>query len=143
MENRKKTILVVDDTEINIDILVELLGDDYDILVALSGERAIKIATKKEIDLILLDIMMPDMDGYETCEVLKASEDTKGIPIIFITAKSEEDSINRAYEVGGADYVTKPFKIKELQARVNTQLDMQQLISELEVLKEKLRDSTR
>ncbi len=131
---KKITILVVDDTETNIDILLNLLGDDYDLTVALSGESALEIANTESLDLILLDIMMPQMDGYEVCEILKANDKTKDIPVIFITAKTDEDSIEKAYEVGGIDYVTKPFKPRELTARVKTQLNLKFLIEDLEFI---------
>jgi diguanylate cyclase (GGDEF)-like protein len=133
MDTKKQTILVVDDTETNIDILLELLSD-YDVVVATNGLSAISIAKEEDINLLLLDIMMPEMDGYEVCARLKKDETTKKIPIIFITAKTDEDSIEKAYEVGGIDYVTKPFKPKELLARVRTQLEMQSLLQNLEYL---------
>ena len=131
MKDNMPTILVVDDTETNIDILIELLSN-YNVAVALNGERAIKIANKKKIDLILLDIMMPIMDGYETCKRLKSDDNTKDIPIIFITAKVDEHSIEYGYDVGAIDYITKPFKPKELIARVKTQLKLKSLIDNLE-----------
>ena len=127
------TILLVDDTEQNIDILVGLLRD-YDLLVALDGESALEVVEEESVDLILMDIMMPEMDGFETCKRLKAMEQGKDIPIIFITAKTDEESIEAAYDVGGLDYVTKPFKPKELLARVRTQLKLKQLIDNLEHL---------
>lgn len=131
MKKNMPIILVVDDTETNIDILIELLSD-YNVAVALNGERAIKIANKKNIDLILLDIMMPVMDGYETCKRLKSNDKTKDIPIIFITAKVDEKSIENGYDIGGIDYITKPFKPRELIARVKTQLKLKSLIDNLE-----------
>jgi len=134
MLNSKKTVLIVDDTETNIDILLELLGDTYDVLVALDGEGAIEIVNEDSIDLILLDIMMPVMDGYDVCTILKSKVSTKDIPIIFITAKTDEDSIEKAYDVGGSDYVTKPFKPRELLARVKTQLHLKALIDNLEYI---------
>jgi len=134
MPKNMPTILVVDDTETNIDILVELLGDDYDVMVALDGKSAIEIANEEEVELILLDIMMPDMDGYDTCKILKDKPNTKDIPIIFITAKVDEDSIEKAYVNGGIDYVTKPFKPKELIARIKTQLKLKCLIKHLEYI---------
>jgi len=127
------TILLVDDTEQNIDILVGLL-QDYDLLVALDGASAIEIVQDERVDLILLDIMMPELDGFETCERIKKMEKGKDIPIIFITAKTDEESIESAYDAGGLDYVTKPFKPKELIARVKTQLKLKQLIDHLEHL---------
>lgn len=123
------TILLVDDTESNIDILVETLGEEYDLLVALDGESALEMAREEEIDLILLDIMMPQMDGFEVCEALKQSPKTKEIPIIFITAKTDAESIDKVYDIGGADYVTKPFREKELKKRVKTQLELAALKS--------------
>ena len=131
MEN--KTILVVDDTISNLDIMGVIL-DKYDVMDATSGKDALEILDEEQIDLILLDIMMPDMNGYEVCEILKANPKTKDIPIIFITAKTDENSIEKAYDVGGIDYVTKPFKPKELLARVKTQLHVQNLQNELRVL---------
>jgi len=133
-------ILVVDDTESNIDILVELLGDDYEVMVSLDGEGALEIAQEDDIDLILLDIMMPEMDGYEVCNRLKEKEKTKHIPIIFLTAKSDEDSIEKAYDVGGTDYVTKPFRPKELLARVKKELTMQKLIQDLQQTQKELQE---
>jgi len=133
IENRQ-TILLVDDTETNIDILLELLGDEYDVMVALSGQGALEIVKDDKIDLILLDIMMPEMDGYEVCQILKNDNSTKDIPVIFITAKTDEDSIEKAYEVGGVDYVTKPFKPRELIVRVKTHIKLKNLIENLEYM---------
>ena len=132
MKNEQPTILVVDDAASNIDILLELLSDDYDIMVALDGESALELASKESFDLILLDITMPKMDGYEVCTILKSDDATKDIPVIFITAKTDEKSIEKAYKVGGIDYVTKPFKFLELSARVKTQLNLKFLIQNLE-----------
>ena len=134
MHKSLPTILVVDDTETNIDILVDLLSDDYDVMVALDGQSALEIAYEENVELILLDIMMPYMDGYETCKILKANPKTQNIPIIFITAKIDEDSIEKAYETGGLDYVTKPFKPRELLARIKTQLKLKFLIDNLEYI---------
>ena len=127
-------ILVVDDTESSIEILVELLGSDYDVLVALDGETAIEIANEDKPKLILLDIVMPELNGFAVCQRLKDSICTKDIPIIFITAKTDEESIETAYDLGGIDYVTKPFKPKELLARVKTQIELKNLIASLEHL---------
>lgn len=130
----KSTILIVDDTDTNIDVLLALLGEKYDVLVALDGKSALDIAKKEEIDLILLDIMMPEMDGYEVCETLKKSYETKDIPVLFITAKTDEDSIEKAYDVGGSDYITKPFKPRELLVRMKTQLKLRELINHLDYI---------
>ncbi len=127
-----KKILVVDDTESNIEILLDLLGDKYDLMIALDGKSALELAKEDNPDLILLDIMMPDMDGYEVCTILKNSQNTAHIPVIFITSKTDGNSIKMAYEVGGADYVTKPFKPLELYARIKNQLELRYLIDTLE-----------
>ena len=107
-ENDKKMILVVDDTEANIDILVEILGDKYDIAVALDGESALEIVESDLPDLILLDIMMPGMDGYEVCHRLKADDRSKNTPVIFVTAKDQIEDKMDGYDLGAVDYVTKP-----------------------------------
>ena len=133
--NNNPTILIVDDTESNIDILVHTLGRKFDIIVVLDGKSALEMVEKEKIDLILLDIVMPKMNGYEVCEKLKSNEKTKDIPIIFLTAKIDEKSIEKAYEMGGADYVKKPFIIKELLARINKELSVQKLAKELEETK--------
>ncbi len=121
-----KTILIVDDTAANLDILSEFLVD-YDVISAICGQDALSIANKEKIDLILLDIMMPQMDGYEVCQKLKENQKTKNIPIIFITARTDEDSIEKAFDAGGVDYITKPFKPKELLSRIKTQLHLRHL----------------
>ncbi len=130
----KSTILIVDDTETNIDVLLELLGEKYDVLVAVDGKTALDLANQEKIDLILLDIMMPEMDGYEVCERLKSSEETQNIPVLFITAKTDEDSIEKAYDIGGSDYITKPFKPRELLVRIKTQLKLKELINHLDFI---------
>jgi len=128
-----KTILAVDDTVTNLDILEELL-DQYDVISTISGKDALKIIDEEEVDLILLDIMMPDMDGFEVCQILKSNERTKDIPIIFITARTDEDSIEKAYDLGGADYVTKPFRPKELLSRVKKELKYKDMVDKLNFL---------
>jgi diguanylate cyclase (GGDEF)-like protein len=128
-----KTILIVDDTISNLDILSELL-ENYDVIDATNGKDALEIVDEEDVDLILLDIMMPTMDGYEVCQKLKKSPRTADIPIIFITAKTDEDSIEKAYDIGGSDYITKPFKVKELQARVKRELQIKDLQNELKIL---------
>ncbi len=132
MQENKKTILVVDDTETNIDILLEYLDDEYDVVVALDGETALNIVSQEKIDIILLDIVMPDMDGYEVCKLLKIDDKTKNIPVIFITASTDKEAIAKAYNVGGIDYVSKPFTSCELLARIKNQLELRSLIDTLE-----------
>ncbi len=116
-------LLLVDDTPENIDVLFGLLKPHYDLKIATRAEKALKLCDESHsIDLILLDIMMPGMDGYEVCRILKSQPHTCDIPILFITAKSEVDDIVKGFELGGTDYLTKPFRPAELLARVRTQL---------------------
>jgi len=124
--SKQKSILIVDDTQTNVETLMSLLEEKYDILAALSGEDALEILEEESVDLILLDIMMPGIDGYETCTRVKSNPKTQDIPVIFITAMSDEDSLERAYDVGGIDYITKPFKVKEVLSRISTQLSLQE-----------------
>ncbi len=132
MEN-KATILAVDDTESNLDMMLAILKN-YDVIPLTNGEDTLNIAKEEKIDLILLDILMPGMDGFEVCRKLKEDPKTKEIPIIFITAKSDEESIEKAYEIGGIDYVTKPFRPVELKERVKTQLELRAMMHHLEWL---------
>lgn len=124
-------ILIVDDVKTNLILLSGLL-DEYDVTQASNGRDAIKIASENYFDLILLDIVMPDMDGYEVCKRLKSVEATKDIPVVFATGITDEDSIDKAYKAGGVDYVTKPFKSKELLARVRTQVSFRNVKQDLE-----------
>ena len=133
---KNKTILVVDDVASNLDILVEHL-DDYEIIDTIDGYEAIEIAYEEHIDLILLDIVMPNIDGFEVCRKLKADPATSDIPIIFLTANSDEKSVERAYEVGGIDYVTKPFRKKELLSRINTHIKLSEYTHNLENIVER------
>lgn len=120
--SKEQKILVVDDEPINIDVLTGLLKPEYALLVAKSGERALKAARTGRPDLILLDIMMPEMDGYEVCRRLKADEATRDIPVIFITAMNEVEDEANGLQIGAADYITKPVSPPILMARVKTQL---------------------
>ena len=128
----KPTILVVDDTPENIDVLRGILGEDYTIKIATSGELALKIAAAQPPDLILLDVMMPGMDGYETCGQLKANPRTRAIPVIFVTAKAETGDEVQGLELGAVDYLTKPVIPAIVKARVQTQLALRQARLELE-----------
>jgi len=130
---KNETILIVDDTVSNLDILSELLKE-YDLIESTNGAEALEIVNDEKVDLILLDIMMPEMDGHEVCQVLKGNPKTADIPIIFITAKTDEESIEKAYNVGGSDYIAKPFKTKELLARVKRELKITKLQNELKRL---------
>ncbi len=118
----KQTVLVVDDTPENIDVLKGILSDSYRVKAAIDGEKALKICAKSPPDLILLDVMMPEMDGYEVCRRLKADSATRSIPVIFVTAKNEVEDETHGFLVGGADYITKPVSPPLVRARVNTHL---------------------
>ncbi|MFH1251082.1 MAG: hybrid sensor histidine kinase/response regulator [bacterium] len=123
METKEHTILIVDDVTTNLDLLKGLLFEQYNVKVANNGPLAIKIAQMGTgPDLILLDIMMPGMNGFQVCEQLKSDPKTQDIPIIFLTAKTEIEDIVMGFEAGGVDYLTKPFNPHELLARVNTQI---------------------
>lgn len=124
--NNRQKVLIVDDVARNIQLVANFLKQaGYDINYALSGKSAINHVKFEKFDLILLDIMMPEMDGFEVCQKLKSSPDTKEIPVIFLTAKTDIDSITKAFEAGGLDYITKPFNKAELLVRVKTHLDLQ------------------
>lgn len=118
-------ILIVDDVAKNIQVVANLLKDeDYRLSFAMAGEQAIEILKNKTYDLILLDIMMPGMNGYDTCKAIKKLPNYAEIPIIFLSAKNDQDSIVLGFEAGGQDYVTKPFNSSELLARVRTHLKL-------------------
>lgn len=125
-KNQKESprILIVDDTPRNIQLLGNLLKEDYQINVANTGKKAIEMIKKIPPDLILLDVMMPEMDGFETCRILKMDQTYKDIPIIFLTARSQTEDIVKGFESGGVDYVTKPFNSLELKIRVKTHIDL-------------------
>lgn len=125
-------ILVVDDLETNLDILVDILGKFYTISAVMDGETALRETAKYPPDLILLDIMMPGMDGFEVCRQLKSNPETASIPVIFVTAKVETEDIIKAFEIGAVDYVTKPYNPPELMARVNTHLQLRHALTEIE-----------
>ena len=121
-------ILVVDDTPANIQTVAGILkGKGYQLSVATNGQQALDVLERIRPDLILLDVMMPDIDGFETCRRIKNSEAWRDIPIIFLTAKTETSDIVTGFEVGAVDYVAKPFNAHELLARVNTHLTVDQL----------------
>ena len=129
-------ILVVDDSKTNILILARSLRKHgYEVAVASDGFEAVRRAESEQPDLILLDVMMPDRDGFETCKVLKSSPTTASIPVIFITACSSPENMLKAFEVGGCDYVTKPFRIAEVLARASVHVRLRR--AEQELLRER------
>ena len=121
-------ILVVDDTPANIQTVAAILkGQGYQLSVATNGKQALDVLEKIRPDLILLDVMMPELDGFETCQRIKSTEAWRDIPIIFLTAKTETTDLVKGFEMGAVDYVGKPFNAHELLARVNTHLTVDQL----------------
>jgi signal transduction histidine kinase len=136
-------VLIVDDTPANIDVLGHFLKQSgLDISIALDGEIAQKIISNDKPDLILLDVIMPGVDGYQLCEILKANDQTKNIPIIFITAQFETKDIVKGFEVGGADYIVKPFQELEVLVRIKSQLSIVKLVRELERSNRDLKEFT-
>lgn len=122
-KNSDLRILIVDDEKLNIELAAAYLKEEnYKLSFALNAKSAIECTFAKEIDLILLDINMPQTDGFEVCRMLKEDSKTKHIPVIFLTAQTDIEYISRAFEVGGVDYVSKPFVWAELKARVKTHL---------------------
>ena len=128
----KAVILAVDDTPENLDVVRGILAPQYTVKAAINGPMALKIAEKQPPDLILLDIMMPDMNGYEVCKRLKSNPDTKDIPVIFLTAMNQTTDEASGFELGGADYITKPVNPPILEARVKTHLALKQSMDELQ-----------
>src|SRR3954452_359860 len=127
MTPEQKLILVVDDTPLNISVITGALKDTYKTKVATSGAKALAIAMADEKpELILLDVMMPEMDGYEVCRRLKADPTTREIPVIFLTAQTDAEDETRGFQVGAVDYVHKPFSPAVMKARVHTQLALRE-----------------
>ena len=126
LKAKTASILVIDDSLDNLRVLSATLSEsNYDIRCAKSGKIALKAIAAAPPDLILLDIQMPDLNGYEVCQHLKADSQTQHIPIIFVSALNEALDKVKAFSVGGVDYITKPFQVAEVLARVRNQLDLQ------------------
>jgi sigma-B regulation protein RsbU (phosphoserine phosphatase) len=115
-------VLIVDDVKANVDILVDALRDEYKLSVALDGKKALEAASKTPPDLVLLDIVMPGIDGYEICRRLRAAEATRSLPIMFLSSLEDVKDKARGFEAGGNDYLTKPFEVLEVKARVRSLL---------------------
>ncbi|WP_406733131.1 two-component system response regulator [Vibrio scophthalmi] len=144
--NNRAIILAVDDTPINIEVVKGVLSEEYLVQAALSAPMAMKIIDKRKPDLILLDVMMPEVDGYEMCRQLKASPETKDIPVIFLTAKSQEDDERKGLSLGAVDYITKPISPAILKVRVKNHLLLKsardQLAQQNEILEHKVKQRT-
>ncbi|MEW6159198.1 MAG: response regulator, partial [Verrucomicrobiota bacterium] len=122
----KSRILVVDDITKNLQVVGTVLRNEgYHVMPATSGPQALERVRGQLPDLILLDLMMPDMDGLEVCQRLKADPATRGVPVIFLTASNEMEHLMKGFAAGAVDYVTKPFNVAELLARVRTHLELQ------------------
>jgi two-component system, cell cycle response regulator len=133
LDSQPATILIVDDIEDNLEILRDILTfNGYEVQTACSGEEALKRVQEASPDLILLDILMPGIDGFEVCTHLKASEDTKDIPVIFVSSMTDLDSKVRGFKVGAVDYINKPFQNAEIVVRVNTHITLLRLRQRLE-----------
>ncbi|MGM0520074.1 MAG: response regulator [Campylobacterota bacterium] len=141
MKNDKPIVLIVDDMQENLMFLSDMLQDDYQIKIAKNGKKALDIIAKGDIDLILLDIVMPKLDGYEVCTVLQNDSKTKQIPIIFVTANTSAKDEQKGFELGAVDYITKPFNPITVKSRVKTHLSFslqtKQLQEELEKSRQK------
>jgi len=123
-----QTVLIVDDIPMNIQVAMNILKNEgYKMLFAQSGQKAFEIIKENNVDLILLDVMMPELNGFEVCEILQKDKNSKDIPIIFLSGKDSSSDIEKAYEVGGADYVVKPFINIELIKKVNTHITLKKL----------------
>ena len=132
-QEKRGTILIVDDEITNLDLLVGLLKPHYKTIAATNGDRALRRLRKGPLpDLILLDVVMPDMNGFEVCRRLKADKGTRHIPVIFLTARDSSGDIVSGFNAGAVDYVTKPFRPEELRARVDTHMRLTKTISAYE-----------
>lgn len=128
-------ILIVDDNTANIDVMLTFLEmEGYEISIATSGTMAIRVARHDKPDLILLDVMMPELDGFETCRQLKSDPITSATPVIFVTAKKETSDIIEGFKCGGVDYISKPFRQEEVVSRVKTHLQLRHLTKNQEKL---------
>jgi PleD family two-component response regulator len=141
-DNAKKTILLVDDDPVNLDMLSTILGDDYNIMVASSGAQALQLATEQP-DLILLDIMMPEMNGYEVCMRLKSAPAISGIPVIFVTGMNNPEDEIKGLSLGAVDYFIKPMHAAITLARIKTHLELKQIRDELQELNRNLKQQVR
>ncbi len=135
-------ILIVDDIVLNIQVAAGVLQEyNYEILTATGGEQAIKIIKAKKPDLILLDIMMPDIDGFDVIKSIKENAETSSIPVIFVTAKNDIETLVAGFNAGAVDYITKPFNPFELYARVRAHLELKMAKTELEAKNKELQQA--
>ena len=142
MDNNRKQILIVDDIVENINVLFNVLKDDYEVVAAKNGNQALRLAVKENPpDLILLDVMMPELNGFEVCRILKETFSTKNIPVIFVTAKDDEVDEKKGFSLGAVDYITKPVRPYIVLTRVKTHLALSDQKKHLEdIVKERTRE---
>jgi DNA-binding response OmpR family regulator len=132
----KPLVLAVDDNLHNLQLLGKILMDnDYEPAFAENGAQALDFLVRQVPDLILLDIMMPEMDGYEVCRVIKENNRTKDVPVIFLTAKVETEDLVKGFEAGAVDYIKKPFEFTELLVRIKTHIDLKRAREEIKTLR--------
>jgi len=132
-EEKTHTVLIVDDNATNIKVIaLTLRAQNYKLVIATNGNEAIELVDKTRPDLILLDVMMPGMDGYETCSIIKSKEENENIPVLFLTALNDKENIVKGFNAGGVDYITKPFNKDEFLSRVRTHLELKHTRDELE-----------
>ena len=122
--DRRPKLLMVDDQPVNIQALYQVFAADHQVLATTDGRKALEIAQKQQPDLVLLDVVMPGMDGYEVCKRLKDDDSTKDIPVIFLTASADAESEERGLDVGAVDFIAKPFNAKTVRARVKTHITL-------------------
>lgn len=135
----QQTILVVDDNKNNLDLMLATLSEyNYRLLAATSGERALKVVSKVKPDLVLMDIQMPEMDGFETTRKLKSNPDFANVPVLFLSALNDLKNIVTCFEAGGVDYISKPFQKEELLARISTHLKLKELQAGLQIERDKI-----
>ncbi|MBF0587532.1 MAG: response regulator [Magnetococcales bacterium] len=139
---KRATLLLVDDLPANIKILLTALRDEFEILVATSGPLALKTVANKPVDLIVLDIVMPEMDGYEVCRQLKDNEATSNIPVIFLTGGDADSDEREGLALGAVDYVTKPVNPQLLKRRIESQLTIRELMLRVTELEQALAEKS-
>ncbi len=133
LKEKSPTVLIVDDNSNNVKIIALALQPlNFKLVIATSGKTAIEMVEKTRPDLILLDVMMPGMDGFETCKIIKSKEENANLPVIFLTALTDKENTLKGFEYGGVDYITKPFNKDELISRVKTHLELKLTRDELE-----------
>jgi len=124
IDRSRPRLLIVDDQPANIRVMAEALRDSYELFFATTGEKAIELAIERGVELVLLDVVMPDIDGFEVCRRLKGDERTSRIPVVFVTAREEVSDEARGFDVGGVDYIAKPIRPPIVRARVKTHIEL-------------------